>query len=364
MIDARAASTNPADLGVLFFSSGTTSMPKGILHSHRSVSVQWRRAVSLFHLKDAVRVWTANGLFWSGNFTLAIGNAFSSGGSLVLQSVFTPEDAIALMQKERVEYPIGSPHQWARIAAAENYAAADFSTLHYVDYRYPIYQHPTVKTDWRLPIAYGCTETLAINCAEVDLPEGETPKNCYGVPLAGNILKIVDPETGEIAPRGERGELAIKGPTLMMGYLGKTSEECFDEQGFYRTGDGGYVDEDGRMFFEGRLTDIIKTGGANVSPIEIDAAIRLFPGVKLTQTIGVPHDTLGEIVVACIVPHEGQSVGEEELRDFLKDRLATYKIPRRVLVMREDELTMTGSNKIKAGALRQIAADRLGPQKS
>jgi acyl-CoA synthetase (AMP-forming)/AMP-acid ligase II len=361
LVDARAAMTKPSDVGAIFFSSGTTSLPKGIVHAHRAISVQWQRAPNLFQTEGDVRFWTANGFFWSGNFTLAIGNAFASGGSIVLQSVFDPEQALALMEKERVTYPVASMHQWSRLEGAPNWTTTDLSSLRYVDYRYPNREGTNIKTDWRLPLAYGATETLAINCATrgLKLP---LPNDCYGVPLAGNTLKVVDPVTGHIVPRGERGELALKGVTLMMGYLGKPAEECFDEEGYYRTGDGGHVDEEGRVFFEGRLSDIIKTGGANVSPLEIDAAIRSHPDIKVTQTIGLPHPTLGEIVVACVVPHEGAALDEAGLRDYLKARLASFKVPRRFLFLKDEDIAMTGSNKVKAGALRELAAKRLGPE--
>ena len=110
-----------------------------------------------------------------------------------------------------------------------------------------------------------------------------------------------------------------------------------DEDGFFATGDGGYIDERGRLFFEGRLTDIIKTGGANVSPLEIDSVAATHPGVGLARTVGVPHDTLGESVVMCVVPHEGTVLDEATIRDFLKQRLASYKVPRRVLFFRDED---------------------------
>jgi fatty-acyl-CoA synthase len=145
----------------------------------------------------------------------------------------------------------------------------------------------------------------------------------------------------------------------MLGYLGTPLDETLDAEGFFRTGDGGYLDDVGRLYWEGRLTDIIKTGGANVSPLEVDEALAGFPGVKVAQTVGVPHETLGEVVVACIVPHEGAGLQAEAVRAFLRERLASYKVPRHVLFFREDEIALTGNAKIKSSDLRQLAAERL-----
>ena len=161
-------------------------------------------------------------------------------------------------------------------------------------------------------------------------------------------------------PVGERGEICIKGPTLMQSYLGKTVEETFDDEGYFCTGDGGYVDAQGRLYWEGRLNDIIKTGGANVSPEEVDAAIASYPGVKRVQTVGVPHDTLSEMVVSCVVAIDGSALEEAAIIAHLKTTLASYKIPRRVLFFEESEFALTGNEKIKGAEIRKLACKRLG----
>jgi fatty-acyl-CoA synthase len=363
LLEAAAATVTPANAGVLFFSSGSTSKPKGILGSHRQITIQcwrWRRMLAL---QDDVRCWTANGFFWSGNFCMAIGATFASGGTLVLQSTFVAAEALELMQAERVTMALAWPHQYAQLTAAANWQEVDLSSLHYVDVNLPLASHPSVSTDWTEPRwAYGNTETFTLSCA---FPSGTPPEvagESHGVPLPGNTLKIVDPNTGVIVPRGERGEIAVKGPTLMLGYIDVPLDETLDEEGFFRTGDGGYMDESGRLFWEGRLTDIIKTGGANVSPVEIDGVVATYPGVKIGKTVGVPHDTLGEIVVTCIVPHADTVLEEAAIRDYLKQRLASYKVPRRVLFCREEDLSMTGTAKVKLAGLRELAAKRLSAE--
>ena len=129
--------------------------------------------------------------------------------------------------------------------------------------------------------------------------------------------------------------------------------------GVFRTGDGGWFDTEGRLHWEGRLNDIIKTGGANVSPIEIDSVIKTCPGVKVTQTVGVPHETLGELVVTCIVPHADAKLDEDGIRGFAREQLASFKVPRRVLFFAESDLELTGSAKIKTADLKALVVKRL-----
>jgi acyl-CoA synthetase (AMP-forming)/AMP-acid ligase II len=194
-----------------------------------------------------------------------------------------------------------------------------------------------------------------------NLPEEEIAGH-HGRALAGCTIKVVDPLSGEILPRGESGEIAVKGPTLMLGYLGVPLDETLDEGGFLRTGDGGYIDAGDHLVFQGRLNDIIKTGGANVSPIEIDNVLATCPGVKVCKTVGVPHETLGELVVACVAREPGHPLTEAEARQFVGRQLASYKVPRRVVFVVEAELDFTGTSKVKADAARALAARRLNEE--
>jgi fatty-acyl-CoA synthase len=362
LVEATAATTRPSDAAVIFFSSGSTSKPKGILSAHRGVSIQMWRCSRMygFSPEDHVRCWTANGYFWSGNFAMALGGTFASGGTLVLQQSFAAAEALELMQAERVNFPFAWPHQWAQLEGSPNWGDVDLSSMRFVDFNTPIARHPTVSTRWFEPgHAYGNTETFTLTtCFPANTPP-EVIGGSSGEPLPGVTVKIVDSLTGVVVPRGERGEICVKGPTLMLGYVGTPLDETLDAEGFLHTGDGGHLDDIGRLFWEGRLTDIIKTGGANVSPLEVDEALNSHPGVKVTKTVGVPHETLGEVVVACIVPHAGVSLEAEEIRTFLRERLASYKVPRHTLFFHEDEIALTGNSKIKSSDLRELAAKRL-----
>ncbi len=222
------------------------------------------------------------------------------------------------MAAERVNYPFAWPHQWTQVEAAPNWLTVDLSSMRFADVKTPIAHHPTVSAEWYLPDhAYGNTETFTISTIfEANTPR-EVHANSWGVALPGVTVKIVDPLTAGVIPRGQSGEICVKGPTLMLGYIGTPLDETLDAEGFFRTGDSGYLDEAGRLFWEGRLTDIIKTGGANVSPLEVDEVLAKHCGVKVTKTVGLPHETLGEVVVACVVPHDGASLQAEEIRGYL-----------------------------------------------
>jgi len=360
LVDATAASVKPSDIGAIFFSSGTTGKPKGILSAHRGVAIQlwrWRRIFAVYD--PDVRTWTANGLFWSGNFGMVLGTTLVAGGAVILQSTFNPVEALDLMQKEKVSFPIAWPHQWAQLWQAPNWNDADLSAVRYIVGQTGE-RHPTIKTDYREAMAsYGNTETFTISASyTADCPL-EIQEGTHGEALPGMTLKIVDPMTGAILPRGERGEIAVKGATLMLGYLGIPLDESLDEDGFFATGDGGFINDRDQLVWEGRLNDIIKTGGANVSPAEINEAMELHPGVKVARAVGVPHETLGELVAACVVPRPGAVLDEADLQEFLKVRLASYKVPRRILFIEEDELSQTGSAKVKMGELRELAAKKL-----
>ena len=360
LLEAIAAEIVPTDRGLVFFSSGTTARPKAIVHAHRAAALQCWRWRDIFALDPDVRTWSANGFFWSGNFAMALGSTLAAGGCIVLQRHFDTGEALRLMQAERVTMPIAWPHQWARLVADPAWNEADLSSFYYVGERLPTRNHPTVKSDWQEPMAaYGNTETFTLVTVHPSGTPADVAADNHGVPLPGNTIRIVDPMSGRVLPRNEAGEIAVKGPTLMLGYLRVAPEEVFDAEGFLWTGDGGFVDSEGRLHWQGRLNDIIKTGGANVSPAEIDAVLADCPGVKIAATVGIPHDTLGEMVVACIVPEVGVTLDESSVRAFVSKRLSSYKVPRRVLFMQESDLTMTGSNKVKLAPLRELAARRL-----
>jgi fatty-acyl-CoA synthase len=151
----------------------------------------------------------------------------------------------------------------------------------------------------------------------------------------------------------------VKGVTLMRGYYKVAPEQVFDADGYFRTQDGGSLDADGFLHWTGRLSNLIKTGGANVSPVEIQELLEGHPELKLGIPIGIGHPTLGEVIVLCAVALEGASPTEEGVRAWIRERLAAYKVPKRVLFFEADALSYTGNQKVQVAPLAEAALRRL-----
>ena len=361
-LEARTAAVRPDDDGLVIFSSGTTTHPKGMLHCHRAVTLPFWIQARLFGRDERTRMWTALPMFWTAGLNSAMGATLAAGGCWVMQETFEPGAALALMERERVTEPYTLPHQTAALVEQPSWLTTDLSSLRCVFGKGAFARHPSVSGDpnWLMPVGYGLSETCAFFTSHAWDADREDTKRSMGRLLPGNELRVVDPESGAALGAGQLGELAIKGPTLMRRYLGTEPSECFDDDGFFRTGDMGCVDADGFVHFEGRRTEMIKTGGANVSPAELEVQLRACAPVKLSRVIGVPNDRLDQVVVACIVLKEGSGATEDDIRSFLRERVAAYKVPKRVLFFDDGEVPMTSSaTKVRDEALLAAVHARL-----
>jgi fatty-acyl-CoA synthase len=364
-VESRANAVRPDDDGIIIYTSGTTAAPKGVLHAHAPPCRQSRRFVRHLALDGDVRSWSAFPLFWTAGFAMVMGATFACGGCLVLQERFEPGEALRLLSTERVTTPHAWPHQLGELEEHPDWAGADLSAMRHVEPFGPFGRHPSVKIEedtWTPRAAFGLTETFTIVTSTPSDAPPEIRDRATGRILPGNAIRILDPATKEALPAGEPGEIAVAGASLMKGYVKVPREKAFDTDGFFQTGDAGWMDEDGFLHWTGRTSDMIKTGGANVSPVEIEMELLHHPSLKAAGAVGVPHPTLGQMVVVVAVPNEHAQVDEEDVRGFLKGRIASYKIPRRVLFVREDELTLTGTQKIKPEDLRALAAERIAAE--
>jgi acyl-CoA synthetase (AMP-forming)/AMP-acid ligase II len=172
--------------------------------------------------------------------------------------------------------------------------------------------------------------------------------------------RIVDPETGEMLGPDEVGELQIRGGGLTTGFYKRGRDEVFTSDGFYPTGDLCRIDEEGWLWFVARRNDMIKTRAANVSRLEVEAAMRALPGVELPVVAGLPDAEFGQIVVAAVVPAPGARLDEEELRAALRETLSSFKIPRRIIIITHDDVPRTATGKIKLFETAHMIASRIG----
>lgn len=370
-LDAAGLDTRvgPDDPALVIFTSGTTSRPKAILHSHRAVCLQSWLQAAIFGRGAETRMYSALPLFWTAGLNTAMGATLAAGGCWVMHEVFDAGEALALMARERVTEPYTLPHQTAALAEHPAWAGTDLSALRCVYGKSAFARHPRVTGDpgWNMPVGYGLSETCAFVSGYASTTSRERMRIGAGPIVAGTRVRIVDSSDGRPAGVGETGEIAVAGPTLMLGYLDGAAP--IDDDGFFHTGDLGCVDADGVLHFEGRTTEMIKTGGANVAPAEIEVQLRRLPEIKLSRIIGVPDARLGEAVVACVVLRDGSTLDADGVREFLRPLVAAYKVPRHVLVVDEADMPMTGTDaKVRDDALRTLAVARLasaaGPDRS
>jgi fatty-acyl-CoA synthase len=270
-----------------------------------------------------------------------------------------------MIERERATALHAWPHQQSAMGEHPSAAGRDLTSLAKLDFHSPVAALAGVEKDvYGYGASYGLSETFTI-CSGIpsDAP-AEQRKACNGVAWPGMSLRIADPASGAPLPAGAEGEITVKGVTLMRGYYKVLPELVFDGEGYFHTQDSGSIDADGALHWNGRLSNMIKTGGANVAPIEIQELLESHPGLRVGIPVGIEHPTLGEALVLCAVKTEGAEVDEESLRAWLRERLAAYKVPRRVLFFRADELAYTGNQKVQVEPLKQAALRRLREERA
>jgi fatty-acyl-CoA synthase len=364
VLAARAAEVDPDGLLMIAYTSGTTGSPKGVMHTHINIRNCMERAaimgltftdteinyLPMFHLYGLCEV-----------AMLCI----VSGARQILMDVFDAHEALRLIETEKVTIAHGFDTHWKDLLDAQADLPRNVSSLR-------LGTLPS-GTDATIPIAervqdifcptlsgFGMTEIWAF--ISVSFPTETREQRIYssGCPMNGVEYQIGDPETGVPLPPGEPGQLMVKGYTVMQGYYEKpeATAASFTEDGWFLTGDMAKLREDGRYVFLGRYKDMLKVGGENVSPAEIEARLMALDGVGAVAIVGYPDPRLHEVAVAYIVRSVDGHLTEEDVLSDLRGHIASFKIPRHVLFV--DEFPMTPSGKVQKVKLRASALEQLG----
>ncbi|MFB6170546.1 MAG: class I adenylate-forming enzyme family protein, partial [Haloarculaceae archaeon] len=281
--------------------------------------------------------------------------ALSHGATLVLQERFDPAEALRLVEEESVTVLYGMANMARGLEAEADDLARSLESVRRAQLLAPSTLQERFETEYgveKVVSGYGLTETCAI-CALASHEERATVRHeTVGRPLPNVDVRIVDPETDLEVPPGEQGEIRLRARTLFREYYGKPERTAaaFDNRGYFRTGDVGRLDPQGRLLFEGRYKDMIKTGGINVSPTEVENALEIHEAVREAVVVGVPDPEKDEVVAAAVRPAGGREVDPGALRDYLRERLSSYKVPETIAVWEED-FPRTDTGKVRKDAV-------------
>ena len=352
-VAAMEAQVTPADTLVVIHTSGSTSAPKGVIHTHGQILRNMARQNELRGLTADEVLLSNSPWFWVGGLAFSFLASLIAGARLVC-SAAAPAAMLDLIEAERPTLCNGVASTVLALARDPSFAGRDLSFLRRGNL-YPIMPPEVRPADPELRAnLLGMTEmgsVVLLGTSEADLPEHK--RGSFGRPVEGVEVRVVDPENGADAAQGE---LWARGANVMQGYYGRERHECFDAEGWFHTGDRVRVDAEGDFYFLGREGDILRTAGAQVSPREVEAAIGEVTGGRLAIVVGLPDAERGQIIAAVLVGEE--PVDAEALRAALKARLSPYKIPRKLLTLAEKDLPTLASGKIDLKRLAEIARDR------
>lgn len=361
---AAAESVEPSDEAYVLFSSGTTGRPKPIVLEHDGLVTNPRSIGSRLGVEEGDRFWLGLPLFFSFAACNESVTAFSHGATLVVQERFDPGEAVDLVREEACTVLYGMGNMFKQMEGLDVDLRRAFDSVRVALAVAPRPVRRRLEEDHGVDRAlngYGLTEVSAI-CAITHHESPERPRReTVGHPLANVDVRIKDPETDvEVAP-GEEGEIRLRSRAMFRKYLKRPEKtrKAFDREGYFRTGDLGWLDRDGRLVFEGRIKDMIKTGGINVSPQEVRRVVSQHPDVDEAVVVGLPDEERDEIVAAAVTPVAGHTVTEEDVVAFCSERMAAYKVPS-VVVVRNDAFPRTDTGKVRTFEVRDELAEVTG----
>jgi long-chain acyl-CoA synthetase len=345
----------PDDLAVVLYTSGTSGRPKGVMLTHDNLASNVRQMRRHVHFTREEIFLGVLPQFHSFGLTALTHVPFFSGARGIFNARFTPKKIVEAFREHRPTVFMGIPSMYNALLTVKDATADDFKSLRIaVSGGEPLPRPVADQFRERFGVdiceGFGMTECSPVT--HVRLPEDDAPGS-VGRPLPEVIQRIVDPATGRDLPPGVDGELRLFGPNIMLGYLNLPDETAasFDELGFLKTGDMARIDERGFLWITGRIKEMIIVGGENVFPREVEEVLDAHPDVFATGVVGERDDMRGETVVAFVEAEEGKSPDPEALRAWCRDRLAGYKVPRRVVVV--DALPRNPTGKIMRRALSE-----------
>jgi fatty-acyl-CoA synthase len=361
---ARADGVDPDDIAFIMYTSGTTGFPKGVMHSHKIIRNNEERAYrTAINTNDVILNYLP--LFHAFGFSEGALMSALTGARQIVTETFEPEDCLDLIASEGVSMIMGFEAHQKALCEVQEARPRDISSLRTGLFAAGMHSSTPVarraaKTlaPMRPFSAFGMTEVW-IGVALGSLDDDETHRcETSGYPGLGYESRIVDTETGTPVGVGIEGELQVRGYSLMLGYYNKPKEtaESYTEDGWFKTGDAAVWLEDGYLRYLGRYKDMLKVGGENVDPMEIEGFLLEHPEVHQVAVVGCPDPRLSEVAVAYVQRAPGTAIGEAAVIAHCRGKVASFKIPRHVVFI--DDFPMTASGKIRKVELRADAAKK------
>ncbi len=357
---ARAAAVTGDDLGHIMFTSGTTGLPKGAMLTHSAICRAYWAWSSVVGLRAGDRYLIVNPFFHSFGMNSGILACLMTGATNIPQKVLDIPDMMRRVEKEKVTFLPGPPAVYQTILNHPQLDEFDLSSLRLAVTGAAAIPVEMIHAMWdRLGLetvvtGYGLTETtgIATMCRHDD--DAETIALTSGRAIPDVEVRIVD-EAGTEVPRGDPGEIVVRGYNVMRGYLDDPDQTAatIDPDGWLHTGDIGTMDHAGNIKITDRVKDMFIVGGFNAYPAEIENTMMSHPHVASVAVVGVPDDRLGEVGVAFVVPRTGTSPDPADMIAWCREEMANYKVPRRVELI--DALPLNASGKVLKFELRKRA---------
>ncbi len=350
----------PQEPVLQIYTSGTTGQPKGVLLTHGNVASKTMYTAPVWDVDDRSVIALVLPLFHIGALSWFFVGVWT-GARTILVSSFDAVAMLDLLERERVTNAFLVPTMLQAMCAVDGESSRDFSALRSLGTgAAPITQAAlrAIRETFgcRLFEVYGLTETTGA-ITQLEIGDGEPPpRQSVGRPYPWVEISIVDPSSSEPCEPRDVGEIWVRSPTNTLGYYGRPVEtrEALTDDGWLRTGDGGFIDGDGLLFLTDRVKDMIVTGGENVYPIEIEEALCEHPQVLEAAVIGLPDEHWGERVTAVVVSGVMPPPSIDELTSFLRTHLAGYKVPKAIVYA--SQLPRTSSGKVLKRELRRKLA--------